>query len=195
MRLFFAIFPPKEIRDQMRDALRLFSKQKQNLVNLPVDQMHITLKYIGPKVSRNSFEIIDSYLEDLRSVKFSKPEIQFTKVTFGFDRETYPKLLIARIEENEDLIDLSTTFHSYIKELKLRDTITWKKYSENNFHMTLSRLKASAAKSASKQVKEFAKKIEFEELGSFIPDYVYLVESDNVPGKPNKYRKLEQIKL
>jgi 2'-5' RNA ligase len=195
MRLFFAIFPPKEIRDQMRDALRLYSKQKQNLVNLPVDQMHITLKYIGPKVSRNSFEIIDSYLEDLRNAQFPKPEIKFSKITFGFERETYPKLLIARIEENDKLVDLASIFHSYIRELKLRDTITWKKYSENTFHMTLSRLKASTAKSASKQLKEFTKNVEFEELGSFVPDYVYLVESENVEGKPNKYRKLEQIKL
>lgn len=195
MNLFFAIFPPKEIRDEMRDVLRKFSKQKQNLVNIPVDQMHITLKHIGPKVSRNSFEIIDANLEEIRSIEFPKPEIKFSQITFGFDRETFPKLVIARIEENEDLSDLSNIFHSYIQVLKLRDTVTWKMNRENSFHMTLSRLKKSVQKSASKELEKYTKNIQFEELGSFTPDFVYLVESEDVYGKPHKYRKLEQIKL
>jgi 2'-5' RNA ligase len=194
MKLFIGIFPPKEILDELRDALRIFDKQKRNLKNIPVDQMHITLKFIGSLVSEESKGII---VDEFRSMegRFGSLDIKLRNLHFGFSRDTFPKILFTAIETTPQLKDLVDQIHQVIKELKLRDTIRWKEHQRTDYHITMARLKRTATKSTAKLIQSKAKNTNKDFNIKFKATEMYLVESiisqDNSP----VYRKIERISL
>ncbi len=194
MRLFIAIFPPKHVLDELRDVMRKFAKQKRNLKPIPIDQLHITVKFIGANVSESSFEIVkDEFLNFENNInKFS---IKIKNIRFGFERDTNPKFLLAKIEKNNDLTDLGNEFHNMLKELRLRDTIRWKRRYSEEFHITLAKLKNTATKSTGKQVKNIALNLGNMEFNEFIVNEVYLMQSSSATDGTPVYKKLEKINL
>lgn len=193
MRLFIGIFPPKEVLDDLRDALRRFEKHKRNLNPAPVDQMHITLKYIGSNVTPHSYEVIkDNLLKNQRFLE-NPIEVNFQKLQFGFKFDKVPRVLMAQIENSDSLLDAAAFYHSAIKNLKLKDTIRLKGRFSDDYHVTLSRLKDTATKSTAKQIKEFTENLKDVELKSFSTNEAFLVESIMRPGKPVIYKKLERF--
>jgi 2'-5' RNA ligase len=194
MRLFIAIFPPKEYTRYFADVYKKFDKQKRNLKPINMEQLHITLKFIGANVSEGSKDLI---LETLQSFEgqFSKPSISIKKIQFGFDRQTDPKHLLADIEASKDLVQLSDEVHGVVKALKKRDTIRWKDKHFNDFHITIARMKQTATKSTGRQIKNLvplAQAIPIPE--PFIPEYMELMESVIRETGP-VYRKIGSIKL
>ncbi len=194
MRLFIGIFPPKETLDVLRDYLRLYSGHKRNLRPSPVDQMHITLKYIGSNVSEDSYELIRKQI--FSTQKATGPvEININALQFGFKYDTFPRVLMANVEATDSLIDASDHFHELIKDLKLKDTIRVKGRFSKTFHVTLARLKENASKSTGKSIKKYTSELNDYETSSFIANEAYLVESIVRPGKPVIYKKRDKINL
>ncbi|MCA9380635.1 RNA 2',3'-cyclic phosphodiesterase [Candidatus Dojkabacteria bacterium] len=193
MRLFIGIFPPKEVLDDLRDALRRFEKHKRNLKSAPVDQMHITLKYIGSNVSEYSYDVIRKNLMNNQKFLDNPIEVNFQKLQFGFRFDKVPRVLMAQIDNSDSLLDAVNFYHSEIKELKLKDTIRQKGRFSDDFHVTLARLKDTAAKSTAKNIKDFTDKLNGIEIKPFKKNEAYLVESIIRPGKPVVYKKLERL--
>ncbi len=193
MRLFLAIYPPKNVLDQLRDSVREFAKHKRNLKLTPIDQLHLTLKFIGPGVSERSKELISEALKAWEG-SLGQVEVSIDKIQFGFPKQDFPTLLIAKAKSTDSLINLNTNVHSIFKELQLRDTINWKEKYDENFHVTLARLKKTATKSSGNEIKEKIKTMEQPIFDSFIGEEMYLVESI-IEDNTHTYKKLEKIKL
>jgi 2'-5' RNA ligase len=193
VRLFVALFPPKDYQDYFRDVLREFPKVKRNLKLMNIEQVHLTLKFIGPFVEERSKNLI---IDGLKSVEgdLKSPEITLEKVRFGFPKESYPTILMSKVKSSEGLVDLTDDVHNIIKDLRLIDTLRWKNKHDDDFHFTLARLKKSATKSDGKKVNEIASQINLELPKSYFPTEMFLVESV-ITAKGPSYKKLERISL
>ncbi|MDQ6986060.1 MAG: RNA 2',3'-cyclic phosphodiesterase [Candidatus Dojkabacteria bacterium] len=196
MRLFLAVFPPKEYLDYFRDTLRRYAKEKRNLKHTPVDQMHLTVKFIGPRVS---LETKDYLVEEFKKREdvFKPIKLHISSVKLGFKMQNIKqkRILMARLRQNDSFNNLVKDTHSVIKELKISDTIYWKqKYSINN-HITLSRLKNTATTKNSKEIIKMTEGFKIPNFKPAVINEMYFVESIIQPDFSPIYRKLERIEL
>lgn len=193
MRLFLAIFPPKEHLDYFRDTLRHYNKQKRNLIPVPPEQTHLTLRFIGTKVFGESKDLIVTNLKKIES-ELTAPEIKIEEIRYGFKKQTFPRILMANIEETDSLVNLNNSVHEVIRNLKRKDTIYWREKYSNDFHITIARLKNSATKSTAKEIKSLTLGFKLIPPKSFIASEMYLMQS--IPTNDgNIYKKLEKFTL
>ncbi len=193
MRLFLAIYPPKEFLDYFRDVRRALDKEKRNMRFIEPEQIHLTAKFIGSKVNSPSKNAISSELQR-HAGSYPKPTLTIEGVSLGFPRQHDPRVVMANISPEYDLEELTEVLHKQIRSLKRRDTIRWKQRNEADFHISLGRLKPAATKSAGREVKELIKEINLPIPEPFKPTEMYLVASEITPRGP-KYKKLESIRL
>ena len=192
-RLFIGIFPPEKYINTFRQVIREYDKEKRNLKLIPMDQIHVTLKFIGAAVSENSKNRIVEELNKYQG-KFPKPEIKINRVQFGFPHQNDPRVIMLRTEDNATLADLTETTHKFIRDLRLLDTIRWREKNSDEFHFSLARLKDSATRSTGKDVADITTKIKFEAPEPFVPDSMELVESQ-LTRQGIVYKRLARIKL
>ncbi len=192
-RLFVAIFPPESYMQFFKEVLRQFDKQKRNLRNIPVDQIHLTVKFIGSEVTDTSR---DQILENLQRYQgdYPKPEISLGKVQFGFHYQADPRVIMVTVNPNKAFDNLTDVVHNNIKELGLRDTIRWKEKGNKNSHITLSRIRDKGSRSMGRDVQEIAKKLDMFMPEPFVPEYIELMES-KFTKQGIVYKKLGKIKL
>lgn len=193
LRLFLGIFPPDEYISYFREVTRALQKEKRNMKYTPLDQIHLTVKFIGSEVSYSSKDIL---LEDLTrySGNFIKPEIKVDSIQFGFPYQHDPQHLLVMIEENQSLKDLYNSVHNRLKELRLMDTIRWKGKNSDNFHFTVGKVKPKKSRGLGKEIKDIVNNIRLDPPQPFIAEYMDLVESKMSNAGP-VYRKIGRIKL
>ncbi len=193
MRLFIGLFPPQSFLRFVTETMREFDKEKRNLNNIPLEQIHLTLKFIGSEVSLETYDEIYDLLKRFEG-QYTKPEISVNKVRLGFPGQIDPRHLILDIESTDTLLELSNSLHKLIKHLGLRDTIRWKDKQFNEFHVSISKLKDSASSTKGKDIKRICETLKTPIPESFYPEEMLLMESVLINGVP-KYRKLASIKL
>lgn len=195
MRLFVAIYPPKEVLDYVRDTLRQLDKEKRNIIPVPLDQIHFTLRYIGPSVSISSKQKIAKELLKF-SGNYPKPQLNIGDFRLGFPGQHHPRAMFFDLIDIDPLEDLVNMVHKRIREVGAKDTILWKDRDDRDFHITIARLKESAVTNSTiRRTKDVISEVKFDEAPSFVPTEMYLVQSD-VPrvGTP-VYKRLERIVL
>ncbi len=194
MRLFLAIFPPKDYLDYFRDTLRHLNKEKRNINPMPIDQIHVTVKYFGSMVSENTKDtIIDEFR--LHEGNFGKALIDIKKIQLGFPRQSDPRILLADLRNTESLNKITDFSLGILKRLKFRDTINWKMKHTNDYHFTVAKIKPSVSKGAGKEIKHALEKLSEPKLEPITISEMYFMESIiQRDGKP-VYRKLDKIRL
>lgn len=193
-RLFLSIEPSIEFKNYVRDTTKFLDKQKRNLRMIPIEQLNILVKFIGPEVSNSSLEILIEELNKL-SGKLPKPEIKALSYQLGFPYQKDPTVLLMEIDPNNDLIDLSETIHSLLKFLGLDDTVRWKVKNTNSYHLTVGKIKANSSKSISREVSKLVDTIDIDLPVSFTPDSIVLMESVSNGVNSFSYRPILRIKL
>lgn len=195
MRLFLGIFPPKEYLDYFRDVVRRFDKEKRNLKPVNLEQIHLTLRFVGANVSLGSKNRIAKSL--LRNANnFPKPEIRLGKLSFGFPRQHDPRVLLVDVIENDEIDQLVSRIHKIVRDERLQDTIQWKAKQDTDYHMSLARLKPAATRSTGRNVKQILEMVTIPQPESFVAEEMYLMQSTfPVRGGAPVYKKLEKIKL
>lgn len=193
MRLFIGIYPSTEYLEYFRDVFRVFDKQKRNLKPINLEQIHLTLRFIGANVSLGSKNQIAKELVR-QSGSYPRPNIHIDRLQFGFPRQHDPRVLLASIGVNHELEDLVDRLHKTVRAQKRSDTILWKSDLDNNFHMSLARLKPAATRSTGREVFEILHGINLPTPPDFQATEMYLVDS-TLTRKGPVYKKLEQIKL
>ncbi len=153
MRLFLAHIPPKEIRDIMRDDRALFKKQFKNyFAYTPIDQLHLTLKFLGSEISEESKDMLIANLQKHKSM-LRQTKIEFGSLSFGFKYQSKPVVLKYGIYENQDLLELINNINSVVRKTELLDVIRYKE--KVDYHITLARVNPTAPKHIRKQIYEF----------------------------------------
>jgi len=135
-RLFVAIDPPLEVRDQLSSLCCGLPDARWT----PVDQFHLTLCFIG-EVDGATFLDIREALAQLQCPAF---ELRFKGVGF-FPPRGLPKVVWAGVEGNEPLMRLQRKITTRLLQLGLE--LENRKYSP---HITLARLRQTPASKVGK---------------------------------------------
>lgn len=174
-RVFLAVTPTEEVRAEIRDINRQFKKYARNFKFIPLDQLHITLQFLGGSVSGNSLEIIHDNLIPMYEdwVEF---DVMFDKLNFGFSGQNIATHLFYPVEEDIELNRLTKSIHEDIKSLGLRDVNKKKDHSKLINHMTIARVKGHSHRSFTKEIKEFINTLEMPTL-KFTVSKISLISS------------------
>lgn len=194
MRLFIGIFPPKTYLDYFRDVMREFDEQRRNLQPVNLEQIHLTLRFVGTKVSDNSKNAIVEELRKRRG-QFPKPVIELESLSFGFPRQHDPRVILANVKENDELHDLVDTLHKIIRNTGMDDTILWKQQLDNNYHISIARLKESRARSVGRDVKQILDTINIPMPKPFQAEEIAVMQSIIPHSGAPVYKRLEGIAL
>lgn len=193
MRLFVGIYPTPEYLAYFREVIREFDKEKRNLKPINLEQVHLTMRFIGGRVSDFSKNAILAALKENEG-KFSKPLIHMKSLDFGFMSQQNPRVLMASIERTKDLDHLTNELHHVIRDQGFKDTIIWKQQQDSQYHMSVARLKPNAAPSVGRRVREIAKEVRLSLPGDYQATEMYLVQSVLTQKGP-VYKRLERIEL
>jgi 2'-5' RNA ligase len=182
MRLFTAIDIPAEVKDKLRLLLARL-KPLANLKWSPVDNLHITTKFIGewPK------ERLEEMQEKLRAVAASGPiasgQIQVEVRGLGwFPSPHRPRVFWAGVHAEESLARLAHATEQAVAELGV--SLEHRPYSP---HLTLARTKDRAP---TNQLRDAAAALESERFGVFRAREFYLFLSAG-----GEYTKLGEFDL
>lgn len=194
MKLFVALFPSKEVLSHLRDVRRKYAKHKRHLHYVPIDQLHVTLKYLGNKVSESSYQQIVDILKENEG-NYDPIELSVTGVQFGFSKQSDPKVLMANVKATDQLVNLAEVVHSLVRDLKRRDVINFKKRYGKNFHITLGRSNDRTSRNIIKTLISESQQFKKLELGTFVAEEMCIVESEFSFNKGVTYKVLDRIKL
>ena len=190
MRLFLAAFPSQETLEDLRDIFRGLDKIKRNFRFVNLEQIHITVKFLGGDISSESYEAISGAVSNIMQ-NLKAPVIAPEELMFGFPGQQYPTALFLTVEPNRDLDNLIGEIHDVVKDLKLPDVIRFKDRRKVVNHITIGRTKRSVSKSLTRSTREAVKNLNIN-IREFIPTELYFVESILTPKGP-VYRKLSKF--
>ncbi|KXK26232.1 MAG: 2',5' RNA ligase family [candidate division WS6 bacterium OLB20] len=192
-RAFIAILPDDKTRAFLRDSIRVFNKEARNFRFVNVDQLHITLEFLGDSVSSESITAITQELSSHKG-NFPKPSIGLTELRLGFPGQTMPNVLFWNLSGGQKLKDLTRYIHEEIVDLQLTDVKRHKDHAKLIHHITIGRAKRSISRAHARSVKEIIKGHSFGELPVFTPEVFSIIASELTPKGP-VYKTLEEITL
>lgn len=192
-RLFIAIFPDENMRSYLRDSIRTFSKDARNFNFVPIDQLHLTLEFLGNSVSNDSLELLTEALQQ-QSGNFAKPKLTLSTLNFGFPSQNMPSLLFWDIVENKELKDLTTQVHDIARSLNVEDIKRYKDHAKLIHHITIARTKRGMSRAQSRAIKAKIEQTNFGEAPSFEPQHFSLVAS-TLNAKGSTYKEIQRIAL
>lgn len=191
-RLFFSIFPPNEYISFFKDVLKEYTKEKRNIDTIPLDKIHINIKFLGANVTQQSRLVIVDRIRQLVNT-FTIPEIAIKKIQFGFDHQSNPSIIVAELFNTKTLLKFSNELHELIKKLGLRDTVRWKDKYFNKFHISIAKIKPKLSISEKKRILQITKNINIKIPNPFLPNNFYLVRSEANPNRNIQKYFIENI--
>lgn len=174
-RVFLAIVPPVEVRSLLRDYNRSLKKHARNFRFVSIEQLHITLQFIGNGVSGYSLETLIENITNVTSDKKSF-DLTFDTLHFGFPGQNIPHLLFYSVTPSDDLKELVSVVHETNKELKLPDTNKKKDHSKLINHLTIARTKNDSNRSFGREIQQELKNLNFKPI-TFKVNEFHLVSS------------------
>jgi 2'-5' RNA ligase len=194
MRLFIGIYPDANLLRYCRDVYRHFDEEKRNLKEIPLEQIHLTVRFVGARVSDNSKNELLAALREVHDL-LPRPTIKLKRLQFGFSRQHDPRVLFADVEPTPELIELQDKINFVIKKLDFQDTVTFKSHKEKTFHISIARLKPAATRSTGRKVRELLSTLNLPFPEPFVADRIDAIQSIINDRQKPVYRNLESIKL
>ncbi|MCA9379702.1 RNA 2',3'-cyclic phosphodiesterase [Candidatus Dojkabacteria bacterium] len=162
-RAFLAVTPTEEIKSELRDINRQFKRYARNFKFVPLDQLHITLQFLGNSVSGHSLGLIQDNLQSM-CAEWSEFEVKIDKLNFGFRGQIIATHLYYSLEEDSELNQLTKSIHEATKSLGLMDVNKKKDHGKLINHMTIARVKGHTNRRFTREVKEFIDTLTFPKL-------------------------------
>lgn len=190
MRLFLAIYPTNTITSEFRETIAFLKKFKDAFRFVAIDQIHLTVKFLGDVVSKESeTELIKRLIPTFRSQKSFK--IRINKVQLGFSHERYPKILLCEVNESKYLNDLVNRVQVEIKKLNLDDIVAKSENKKFRAHFTLARLKRRISTKDMVNLQKLINSYKIISELEFKVENVYLMESELTKNGPIYKRRFE----
>lgn len=153
-RAFIAIIPPLEGRVALRDVNRKLKKFSRNFRFVAVDQLHLTLQFLGNSVSGYSIAQIEETLRPL--IQNHNPfEVELGKLNFGFPGQNIASLLYYDLKEDLQLKAFVKEVHSNLQGLDIVDIKRKKDHAKLINHLTVARTKSDMSRSFTREVNDF----------------------------------------
>jgi 2'-5' RNA ligase len=188
-RVFLGFYVPKEISDLIRDVTRKLNKEARNFYFVDIEQLHLTIQFLGGNVS---YESLEQIYHLLKSKNYKQhPQISISNLSFGFSGQAIPSVMHLEVDNTKELRDYSRSIHNDVKSLELEDTKRQKDYAKLIYHITIARNKRNMSRSFGRRIKELVDSIQIEPI-SFVPEKLHLIKSTVVKNK-NKYKSILTI--
>lgn len=175
VRSFITINIPFDLSRQISQVVKVLSKEARNFTFVPIDQMHITLQFLGDQVSKESLKQIANKLTPLIA-QVDPPVIKTGQLRFGHKSQMIPTVLFLEVEQTEEMQNITKLIHYGIKGLSLHDVRREKDYKKLIYHITLGRAKHHVSRSFGRQIINIIKTATVPEF-EFKPDHIYVLNS------------------
>ena len=175
-RTFLAVIPPKEILDNIRDNNRLFKKRARNFRFTPIDQLHITLQFLGNAVTYENLNIIGNLINTIVQRDFNYT-LSIGNLRFGFPGQNIASLLYYEVEVDKDFKTLTKSIHDAIQLLDLPDIKKKKDHAKLINHITIARTKGNLSRSFTREVNNEIGKMHIEPM-QFKVTKIHLISSE-----------------
>ena len=148
MRLFVAIFPDDELKSYFRDVKQRLSKFKRNFSFVQLDQIHLTVKFLGDDVNE---EVYTYYVERLKQLTEEVSPFEYTLQApkFGFKGQVIPKVLFSPLKQNDVFDDLANIATEATRNLGSYNIATTKERKQLIQHITLGKIKSHTSRTFS----------------------------------------------
>lgn len=174
MRLFLAVFPPKEILTSFKETQLRLEKYKRSLRFVDPSIIHVTVRFLGGFVGERSLKLLLSSLSRDIS-RFEAFNLRIKEARFGFPGRRWPRILYVSIMKNEKLEELINGINSSLSGLNLEDVEEYK-YRKETFHFTLARTRGRLNRSIVANIRRELERVELWE--GFRVSSISLVESE-----------------
>lgn len=145
MRLFLCIFPDDQTRSYFRDVKQQLAKFKRNINFVDLDQIHLTIRFLGNDVSEETYEFYtEQFGEYVTQVKEFDYKIE--KLSVGFKGQNTKDIIIANIKPNDSLNQLNEQATLIAKQFSPYDIVTTKERKAVMHHMTVGRIKTDKSR-------------------------------------------------
>ncbi|HOY46297.1 MAG TPA: RNA 2',3'-cyclic phosphodiesterase [Candidatus Dojkabacteria bacterium] len=192
-KLFIAFDLPFELKRQLIANNRIFNKDGRNFSFVSVEQLHMTIKFLGPHISTGSKNKIISSLEGVLSgVKPIKLTIESLK--FGFPHQTIPRIVFYNISPTKELDHLYKSVGYMLKKLDLPEILTTSFIKKNVYHLTVARLKHQPNRGFGRKIRSLIRDFKFDPIEFEVKD-VWLMESKIERNGQPKYTYLHRFSL
>ncbi len=153
-RAFIAVTPSREAKEYLRDINRELKNFSRNFKFVAIDQLHITLQFLGDSVSGQSISQIEKRLSLI--TRTQQPfNITIDRLSFGFPAQNIASLLYYNLVDDYDLRDFTLNLHNSLKTLGLNDIKRKKDHAKLIHHLSIARTKHDMSRSFTKEVNEF----------------------------------------
>ncbi|MBN1331280.1 RNA 2',3'-cyclic phosphodiesterase [Candidatus Dojkabacteria bacterium] len=159
LRLFLGFKVSQEIRNLARDVKRELKVQEYKLRFSDLEQLHLTVKFLGNNVSSQSFERLEEVLPAVFR-QYSPFKLKVSGVQFGFSKQSKPKILYLKIDDTSEVLEIKAKVNEEIKKLAFRDVITRADRKTFTSHITIARVEKDISKSYVKEVGEILENFE-----------------------------------
>jgi 2'-5' RNA ligase len=192
MRLFVGVFPDEQTRGYFRDIRQLLSKYKRNFRFTPIDQIHMTIKFLGNDVN---YEVYEEYAQALKDnlAEAKRISYQIGDLQFGFPGQLMPDVLFTNVNNNSELNDLTTLCADIAKNYGKYSIVSKKEHKKLIHHFTLARLKSGISKAFGRNFEEVLENLPKPNFESTASEIV-LVES-NLTDQGPVYKITDRISL
>ncbi|MBD3280717.1 RNA 2',3'-cyclic phosphodiesterase [Candidatus Dojkabacteria bacterium] len=191
-RLFLSFKVTQDVRDIARDVRRELKTQEYKLRFTELEELHLTIKFLGNDVSDQSLQIIEQKLPGIFK-RYAPFKLKVNGVQFGFERQTKPRILFLQIEDTSDVLDIKSRVNKEIKELYLRDVIRRADRKIFTSHVTIARVDRDISKSYVNEVNEVLSDLEVPEV-EFEISAAHIIESVLTKNGP-KYSTISSFPL
>lgn len=191
-RLFIGILPPLNLTRILAKNKSIFSKETRNLNFVPEDQLHITIKFLGPNISEDSKQQIIEVLNNIVP-HINAPEIKILDLSFGFKGQLTPNVIFYYVEATKELKDLGSIIHEKIKALELSDVKREKDYRKLSYHLTIARCRHHSYRAYGRKIRALIKEKAVPIEETFIPEELCLIRSKLINGTHTKYEVIKSF--
>ena len=192
-RLFIAFEIPEEVKRQLNSNTKIFLHEARNIRFVSMEQMHLTIKFLGRNVSDYSINKIVDVLKEIAG-KTYPITLSVKELRFGFPHQTIPQILFYNIESTPELNALYKEIGIKIKRLDLGDVIPTAYMKKDIYHVTLGRLKHQQNRSFGRQIRSIVKESPIDPIDFTVSEFS-IIKSDIEGGKGPKYAYIHKFQL
>jgi len=141
-----------------------------------LEQLHVTIKFLGNSVSKESLEKVEEAMPNLFS-QYSSFKLKINAVQFGFSSEPKPKVIFLSIDDPAEVVAMKIKVAEEFKKMELDDVIRRADRKVFTSHVTVAKVERDISKSYVKEVNEILEKFTFPEV-EFEITAAHLIKSE-----------------
>jgi 2'-5' RNA ligase len=173
LRCFIAIEIPSEVKKEIAEVADILKKYDADIKWVAVENLHVTLKFLGSTPEKSLPEIRESLL---KAVSLFRPFYIKINGTGVFPNRKFPRVIWVGVENGETLPKLASDIDTSVSLLGYK-----KEEREFKPHLTLGRVRSrKGTVSVVNELDNFGDK----EFGYFIVDRIRLMRSELKPKGP-----------